>query len=65
MALTARPPDQGRPTDTDDVQAERNTWHVQEPDTVVAALNSDRHSGLTAGEAGARRRRYGLNEIAS
>ncbi|CDZ88210.1 cation-transporting P-type ATPase [Rhodococcus ruber] len=65
MALTARPPDQGRPTDTDAVQAERNTWHVQEPDTVVAALNSDRHSGLTAGEAGARRRRYGLNEIAS
>lgn len=65
MALTARPPDQGPPTDTGDVLADRNTWHVQEPDTVVAALNSDRHSGLTAGEAGARRRRYGSNEIAS
>ncbi|MFC9833804.1 cation-translocating P-type ATPase [Rhodococcus sp. NPDC127530] len=49
---------------TEPAQA-RTAWHAQDADAVVAATASDRQSGLTAGEADERRRRYGPNEIAS
>ncbi|MFD9661062.1 cation-translocating P-type ATPase [Rhodococcus sp. NPDC059968] len=49
---------------TEPAQA-HTAWHAQDADAVVAATASDRQSGLTAGEADERRRRYGPNEIAS
>ncbi|CAM2894449.1 cation-translocating P-type ATPase [Prescottella defluvii] len=43
----------------------RSDWHSRDADAVVSALGSDRLSGLTSADADARRRRYGVNEIAS
>ncbi|MEU6189334.1 cation-transporting P-type ATPase [Nocardia sp. NPDC047038] len=43
----------------------RPVWYAQDADAVLAALGSDRQSGLTALDVEERRKRYGPNELAA
>lgn len=64
-AMTISDPTPGRTRAPGAAESSSRTWHTEEPDAVVAALTSDRQAGLTAGQAEARLRSHGPNEIAS
>ncbi|MFF0814310.1 cation-translocating P-type ATPase [Rhodococcus sp. NPDC003318] len=61
MSTTEHPSPVPAPADP----AGSTPWHAQEPDRVVAHLESDSVTGLTASEAADRTRRFGVNEIAA